>query len=177
QQTPDAMALRDRANQLPHDYQCPQAYRTAIPEELYATSYIRDQAVDFLASTQDQDAPFFAFVSFPDPHHPFTPPGKYWDMYKPDDFDVPLPFEAHRNPPPPILWSRQQMLEGKRGQQGPQASFFASEREIREAMALTCGMITMIDNAVGKIMEALEASGQAENTVVIFTSDHGDYMG
>ncbi len=177
QKTPDAMALRDRANQLPHDYQCPQAYRTAIPEELYATSYIRDQAVDFLASTAGQDAPFFAFVSFPDPHHPFTPPGKYWDMYKPDDFDVPLPFDAHHNPPPPILWSRQQMQEGKRGQQGPQASFFASEREIREAMALTCGMITMIDDAVGKIMEALEASGQADNTVVIFTADHGDYMG
>ncbi|VCU67972.1 Arylsulfatase [Pigmentiphaga humi] len=176
-QTPDADALRDRANQLPHDYVCPQAYRTAIPESLYATSYIRDRAVDFLGSTAGSEQPFFAFVSFPDPHHPFTPPGRYWDMYDPADFTVPLPFEAHRNPPPPILWSREQMRNGRRAGQGPQDSFFASEREIREAMALTCGMISMIDDAIGDVLAALQASGHADDTVVVFTSDHGDYLG
>jgi len=176
-QTPDADKLRDRANQLPHDYVCPQAIRTAIPEELYSTSYIRNRAVEFLESTRGNGQPFFAFVSFPDPHHPFTPPGRYWDMYDPDDFQVPLPYEAHRNPPPPIQWSREQMLNGRRAGQGPQDSFFATEREIREAMALTCGMITMIDDAVGDILAALQRSGHAENTVVIFTSDHGDYLG
>jgi len=176
-QTPDADKLRDRANQLPHDYVCPQAYRTPIPEELYSTSYIRDRAIDFLASTTGRDQPFFAFVSFPDPHHPFTPPGRYWDLYDPADFQVPLPFEAHRNPPPPILWSRRQMLNGRRASQGPQDSFFASPREIQEAMALTCGMIGMIDDAVGDVLAALKRSGHADHTVVIFTSDHGDYLG
>lgn len=177
QQVPDADALRNRANQLPHNYICPQAYRTPIPEELYATSYIRDRAVSFLKTTEGAVQPFFAFVSFPDPHHPFTPPGRYWDMYDPDDFKVRLPFESHKNPPPPILWSKQQMANGQRTQQGPQDSFFASEREVREAMALTCGMISMIDDAVGDIVAALDQSGQADNTVVVFTSDHGDYLG
>lgn len=174
---PEADRLRDRANQLPHDYVCPQAYRTAIPEAYYPTSYIRDRAVDFLRTTRGQAQPFFAFVSFPDPHHPFTPPGRYWGLYDPADFPVRLPFEAHRNPPPPIRWCRERFLDGSRARQGPHDSFFATEREIREAMALSAGMITMIDDAVGDIVRALQESGQAENTVIVFTSDHGDYLG
>jgi arylsulfatase A-like enzyme len=177
QQTADADWLRDRKNQLPHDYVCPQAYRTPIPPELYSTNYVRARAVEFLESASGSNRPFFAFVSFPDPHHPFTPPGKYWGMYDPADFRLELPFESHRNPPPPIRWSREQLLNGGRRMQGPQDSFFASEREVREAMALTCGMITMIDDAVGAILAALRKSGKYENTVVVFTSDHGDYLG
>lgn len=176
-QAPDAEALRERSRQLPHDYVCPQAFRTPIPEDLYPTAYIRDRAVDFLTGAAREDRPFFAFVSFPDPHHPFTPPGRYWDLYRPSDFEVPLPFEAHRNPPPPLRWSRERMLDGSRERQGQTDSFMATEHEIREAMALTCGMIAMIDDAVGDILRALEASGRYEDTVIVFTSDHGDYLG
>ena len=85
---PDWQELHDRANELPHNYSCPQAFRTPVPEDLYPTAYVRDRAVDYIASRAGEEAPFFAFVSFPDPHHPFNPPGKYWDMYNPDDFDV-----------------------------------------------------------------------------------------
>jgi arylsulfatase A-like enzyme len=51
------------------------------------------------------------------------------------------------------------------------------DRELREAMALTCGMISMIDDAVGDMLQVLESSGLADNTIVVFTSDHGDFMG
>ena len=84
--------MRDWDNQMEHDYTCPQAVRTPIPEELYPTTYIKNEAKRYLNGRADQDDPFFAFVSFPDPHHPFTPPGKYWDMYTPDQFSVDLPF-------------------------------------------------------------------------------------
>ena len=114
---PDADALRDHKNQLPHDYVCPQAYRTPIPEELYPTSFVRDRAVDFLNSVKGDDRPFFAFVSFADPHHPFTPPGKYWDMYDPADFAVRRPYDAHKNPPPPLVWSHERMRDGSRSKQ------------------------------------------------------------
>src|SRR3954469_7656201 len=83
-QRPDAEKLRDHKNQLPHDYVCPQAIRTALPEELYPTAFIRDRAVDYLRGASKED-PFFLMVSFPDPHPPFTAPGKYWGMYKPED--------------------------------------------------------------------------------------------
>ena len=53
----------------------------------------------------------------------------------------------------------------------------APDRQIKEAMALTAGMITMIDDAIGEILKTLEETGQADNTIIIFNSDHGDYLG
>lgn len=88
----DWEALHDDANQLPHNYTCPQAYRTPIPEDLYPTANVRDRAIDNLAGRKGEADPFFAFVSFPDPHHPCNPPGKYWDMYAPENFDLALPY-------------------------------------------------------------------------------------
>lgn len=173
-QHPATYDVRDA--QLPHDYICPQAVRTVIPEELYPTSFIRDRAIGFLDSTRNEDQPFFAFVSFPDPHHPFSPPGKYWDMYRPDDFAVRLPYERHQNPTPPMRWLHQRWKDGERFAAGQEA-FMANEWELKESMALTCGMITMIDDAVGAVLDALSRSGHADDTVIVFTSDHGDYLG
>ncbi|MPZ41072.1 MAG: sulfatase-like hydrolase/transferase [Rhizobiales bacterium] len=175
-QSTQADAWDDPRNQLPHDYVCPQAVRTAIPEELYSTSFIRNRAIDFIESSKHDGRPFFAFISFPDPHHPFTPPGKYWDMYDPADFSVRLPYEAHQNPTPPMRWLHARWKDGKRVS-GGQEAFMANEGELREAMALSCGMIAMLDDAIGAIIEALQSSGRYDNTVIIFNSDHGDYLG
>ena len=176
---PDADALRDRKNQLPHDYVCPQAIRTAIPEELYPTHYIADKACDWLdgyAGAKRRD-PFFLMVSFPDPHHPFTPPGRYWSMYRPQDMALPPSFH-HGNRPlaRPVAWALAQRESGKADTAG-QAAFAINEREAREAMALSCGMIAMIDDAIGRVLATLAASGMANDTIVIFTTDHGDYLG
>ncbi|MGE3246343.1 MAG: sulfatase, partial [Beijerinckiaceae bacterium] len=175
-QTPEADAWRDPKNQLEHDYACPQARRTPIPEDLYPTAFIRDRALDYLDSIKDETQPFFAFVSFPDPHHPFTPPGKYWDMYDPADFEQRLPYEAHKNPTPAMQWLRARHLDGTRATQ-TQEAFMADERETREAMALTCGMITMIDDCIGAILAKLKETGRYDDTVIIFNADHGDYLG
>ncbi|HVU43340.1 MAG TPA: sulfatase-like hydrolase/transferase [Xanthobacteraceae bacterium] len=176
---PDADALRDAKNQLAHDYVCPQAIRTPIPEELYPTSYIADKACEWLDGyTQGKrNDPFFLMVSFPDPHHPFTPPGRYWSMYRPGDMALPKSFE-HGNRPlaRSVAWALAQREAGKADTAG-QAPFAVNERESREAMALSCGMIAMIDDAIGRVLAALAASGAADDTVVIFTTDHGDYLG
>lgn len=169
-------ALHDPANELPHNYSCPQAYRTPIPEELYPTAYIRDRTIDFLNARKDQDAPFFSFVSFPDPHHPFNPPGKYWDLYDPDDFDVRLPFEAHKNPPAPMRWLYDNW-KNDGGQSTPQTAMMLDEQHIKEAMALTAGMMACIDDAVGDILGALEQNGLSKDTVICYNADHGDYLG
>ena len=171
----DPDTLRGPANQLAHDYTCPQAVRTAMPEELYSTSYIRNLAVNYLQEAKRKDKPFFAFVSFPDPHHPFTPPGKYWDMYKPEDMQVPENFDAHTNPPPHLQWVRKQPAPDPQTFKTDATSI--GRRNLQESMALTCGMITMIDDAIGDVMQSLEDTELANNTIVIFTSDHGDYLG
>ncbi|MEM8979029.1 MAG: sulfatase-like hydrolase/transferase [Pseudomonadota bacterium] len=171
---PDWKELHDPANERPHSYTCPQAFRTPVPESSYPTAWIADKAVDYLR--ERDETPFCAMVSFPDPHHPFNPPGRYWDMYDPEDFDISLPFEGHQNPPPPLVHARYEWEQGKTPPI-PQIGFFAGDREIKEAMALTAGMVTMIDDQVDRVVEALKASGKSDNTVIIFTSDHGDYLG
>lgn len=175
-QVEDPAALLDRSNQLPHNYSCPQAFRTPVPEELYSTNYIKERAKNYLATQANAEAPFFAFVSFPDPHHPFNPPGKYWDMYDPEAFSIPVHYEDHKSPPPPLKWAKAQKDENGYPT-ARNALFMGEDRHIQEGMALTAGMITMIDDAVGEIIETLKASGQYENTVIIFNSDHGDYLG
>ena len=172
----DWQALHDNANQIPHNYTCPQAYRTPIPEELYPTAYIRDSAIKYLSSRQHENEPFFAFVSFPDPHHPFNPPGKYWDMYSPDEFDISLPYSAHKNPTPPMQWLHNNWRNG--GEQIiPQIATMADDQHILETMALTAGMMAFIDDAVGDITKALQDTGLKDNTVVCYNSDHGDFLG
>ncbi len=152
----------------------PQAWRTAVPEELYSTSWIADRSASWLSEQAASDEPFFLQMSFPDPHHPFTPPGKYWDMYDPDQMELPASFG--KSFLPPIVAMQEAMKNGTdpRDNQNP---FAVSEREAREIIALTYGMITMIDDAVGRVLAQLDTLGLRENTIVVFTSDHGDYMG
>jgi arylsulfatase A-like enzyme len=173
----DAERLLGPENSLPHDYACPQAYRTRIPEELYSSAYISDRAETYLASRQGKSDPFFLMVSFPDPHHPFNPPGKYWDMYKPEQFEVPEAFRRNDwTPPPHVQQAIDDRAAGKANLHGMR-SIATTAREAQEARALTCGMIACIDDAIGRVLRALDASGQRDNTVLIFTTDHGDHLG
>jgi arylsulfatase A-like enzyme len=176
---PDADALRDRSNQLSHDYVCPQAFRTPIPEELYPTAYIAEKSCEWLDryAAGGHAKPFFLMTSFPDPHHPFTPPGRYWSMYAPQDMALPRGFASGNRPPArSVAWAMAQRESGKADTAG-QAAFAVSEREAREAMALSCGMIAMIDDAIGRVLARLAACGLADDTIVIFTTDHGDFLG
>lgn len=171
---PNYMDLVGPQNQLPHDYTCPMAVRTALPEEAYSTSYIRDRALEWIDQNGDDDQPFFLMVSFPDPHHPFNPPGKYWDMHNPDEMPLPNNFGGMENGTPFYEHFRQ-----REGAKGPvrEALERVSEKHTRQAMALTAGMIAMIDDAVGDVRAALSETNAHSSTVQIFNSDHGDMMG
>ncbi len=177
-EAPEVIPLRGRDDQLPHDYTCPQAIRTKIPEEYYSTSYIADRAAEWLEGRKGNSKPFFLMVSFPDPHHPFNPPGKYWDMYKPDEMPVPAAYSANDwEPPEYIKIAERDRARDKSLGQKAGYSVAVSQKEALEARALTCGMIAMIDDAVGQVRSAATDAGVAGDTVQIFTSDHGDHLG
>ncbi len=154
--------------------QAPQAWRTAVPEELYSTSWIADRTEAWLTEQARSDAPFFLQMSFPDPHHPFTPPGRYWDMYAPADIALPASFGQGDLPP---IRAMQAALSSGADPRDNQNPFAVTADEARAIIALTYGMITMIDDAIGRVLSRLKALGLDETTVVIFTTDHGDYMG
>lgn len=173
---PDPAALRGPARALSSTVTAPQCWRTAVPEALYPTAYVKEQACDFLAE-QDPETPFVLVVSFPDPHHPFTPPGRYWPMYDPDAVELPASFH---HPVEAIPGLPESALEAYCwGSEDPQSHwpFAVSERQVREIIALNYGSISMVDDAVEEVLAVLKARGLADDTVVAFTSDHGDYMG
>ncbi|MDA0186501.1 MAG: sulfatase-like hydrolase/transferase [Proteobacteria bacterium] len=153
----------------------PQVWRTSLPEAYYPTAYVGEESCLFLQNPSDD--PFLLVASFPDPHHPFTPPGRYFDMYDPADIPLPESFGhptlARTDLPPNI----RRVYEI--GAENPDAywPFHSDAEATRRMIALNYGAITMIDDWIGRILDALEQSGKAENTVVVFMSDHGDYMG
>lgn len=175
----DADTLRGPDNALPHDYVLPQAWRTALPEELYPTSYVVERTLAYLEShaRRTDGAPFFIQCSFPDPHHPFTPPGRYWDLYKPADVALPAAFHVGNRPQPPHVAALHAARDNGTRVADSQPAFAVSEREAREAVALTYGMIAMIDDGIARVLQRLDALGLARDTVIVFTSDHGDLMG
>jgi arylsulfatase len=154
-----------------------QAWRTQVPEALSTTAYVASEACDRLQAYAEGGQPFFLQCSFPDPHHPFTPPGRFWDMYRPQDMALPESYGArHTGPLPHLDWLHTQREQGRAVKHTP-AMFAATEREVREALALNYGSITHLDGAVGQVLARLHELGLAEDTVVLFTSDHGDYFG
>ena len=151
-------------------------YETIIPEDLYPTTYIADQSVKFLERFSEgkyEKDNFFLHCSFPDPHHPVCPPGKYRDLYNPKDIELPSNFSDAKN----LLnhpFLGEQLKDKRFIHLLPQK---VDEETAKIFIALTYGTIKMIDDNVGRILKILEKTGLSENTMVIFTSDHGDYCG
>ena len=152
------------------------SFETELPVEQYPTTYCQERTIHFLerhSKGEYGDKPFFLCCSFPDPHHPVCPPGKYKDMYKPEEISLPSSFydfnnlDSHKFLGPliknPVF--RGAMLRA------------STEEEVREFIRLTYGSISLFDYAIGEILASLEKFGYAENTIVVYTSDHGDLMG
>lgn len=179
QHEPNLDALAGPANATPDPrYSAPQVYRTRVPEELYPTCYVVDRTLESLdACSADPDTPFFLVASFPDPHHPFTPPGKYWDMYDPDEICVPASLNGGETGATPALAHIRRARDDATANTQGTLPFAVNAREAQETIATTYGMIAMIDDGVGQMMAWLKARGLDKNTVVIFMSDHGDFMG
>ena len=168
--------MRDPANAIPDDrYSAPQARRARIPEELYSSGYVAERTVAFLESHagSGRRQPFFLQMAFPDPHYPFTPPGRYWDMYDLEAVALPASFDA--DSPMMVAGLKAAHREGRASREW-HAPFAVDPREAREIIALTYGMISMIDDCAGAALDALKRLRFDDRTIIVFTSDHGDYM-
>lgn len=159
-------------------YVAPQAWHTRLDEFSYPTHYIAQQTSDWIRRHVQErpDQPFAVMCSFPDPHHPWTPPGRFWDMYQPEDIPVPPSMRQGQPQPPHVRWLEQERQQGQARLDGPRL-FAASAREVQEMIALTYGMISNIDERIGMVMQTLRECAAYDDTVVIFTADHGDLMG
>jgi len=153
-----------------------QVYDPPYGPELHSTTFITERTIDFIEQAAADGESFVAWASFPDPHHPMTPPGEWFDRHDPADMTLPTSINDPLEGAPEYLRRLQRFTADQQRQYV--SPFGASDHElVRECIAATYGMVEMIDDAVAKIMARLEQLGLRENTIVVFTSDHGDMMG
>ncbi|NQU30645.1 MAG: sulfatase-like hydrolase/transferase [Anaerolineae bacterium] len=168
-----------------------------LPAELHQTTWCAEKAMEFIS--EEREGPWLASVNIYDPHPPFNPPEAYRELYDPAQMPGPLfrdsdlaqqeklagvDFQSQgrhpdaldiNNPVIPLGWRRGEAQP--KADDGGVEGDIATRRDARTLQAAYCAMIKQIDDQVGRLLEGLEESGQRDNTVVIFTSDHGEMLG
>ena len=143
------------------------------PGENSYTAYdlgVTREACNWLANTRNTtaDKPWALFVSWLRPHYPLTCPTDFYNLYPLDSLDNARFTDPSQLPEHPVLKTIRHNFDYDR--------YFTEEtRQI--ARASYYGLCSFLDYQVGRVMAALEASGQAQNTLIIYTSDHGDHNG
>jgi arylsulfatase A-like enzyme len=130
------------------------------------TGILARRAVRFLEE-QTGDRPFCAWVSFPDPHSPIQCPEPYASLHPPESLTLP----PWRDDDLDGKQERVRVFRRLRGYEELPEGF------VRRWLGIYYGMIRFIDDAVGRILAALDRRGLADDTIVVFASDHGDYAG
>jgi arylsulfatase A-like enzyme len=166
---------------LPPDAGAAQTWHSALPPAWHNSTWVGDRTIEFIRS--HRGGPFLAWASFPDPHHPFDAPEPWSRLHHPDEIDLPAhrTKDLERRP-----WWHKASLEGKprlarpdmlahreKGSRVPDQT----DLQLRHLIANYYGMISLIDHNVGRILNALDDYGLAENTFVVYTTDHGDWLG
>lgn len=143
-----------------------------IPAEHHQTTWCAEKTIEFL--TENQGSPwFFSFNCFA-PHHPFDPPAEYLERYDPDEMPLPKIGPGDPNTKPHF-----QQLDSEWAHNSP-GEFHTgamTDQDRREVCAAYYAMCEHIDDEVGRILTALDETGQRDNTIVIFMSDHGEMLG
>ena len=154
-----------------------------LPVEDYIDTWTATEALRWLG---DGDGPFFAWVSFSGPHTPWDPPAPYDRMYDPDQIPEPARREGELEEKHPdwvdciaqTVPATPPFSRDNRRQPGIANAYRRfSDRQRREMLAAYYGQISLIDAQVGRLLEHLDERGLGEDTLVIFTTDHGDYLG
>ena len=138
-------------------------YLSAIPSELHSSAWVADRTIRWLEQ-RDASKPFLLFAGFSDPHHPFNPPADAYAAFA----DAPYLPEQDR---------QGLAVRGNPGlAQEPFDCRHFSETDVAWVRRTTACMTHLIDRAVGRVLAALDRLKLSDDTIIIFTSDHGDFL-
>lgn len=151
----------------------------------FATDWLTSRTLDFFDTQKDSGQPFFHVLSLPDPHTPNSVRPPYNKMYDIKDFKVPDTWREIYDDAMPEWWGPEidsltkfrDKKTGKTTKGRPVVSSQEQKNTIRRDATQYFGMVNVIDENIGRIIERLKENGQFENTVIIFSSDHGDLLG
>jgi arylsulfatase A-like enzyme len=141
-----------------------------LPEQYSKPAYLAGEASRFMR--ENRDNPFVLFVNFLEPHMPFFGPRD--DLHALRDVELPANFETR---PAADQALKARLLARLYQEQGHSGLPLKTEADWRRMIANYWGLCSLVDTHVGRILATLEDCGLAEDTIVVYTSDHGDMMG
>ncbi|MGR3839912.1 MAG: sulfatase-like hydrolase/transferase [Cognatishimia sp.] len=136
-----------------------------IREEHSETPWLTDRTMDFI---EQAEGPWCAHVSFIKPHWPYIVPAPYHDMYGANHVPAPKRHEMEREDPHPVYGA---YMENRI------CSAFQQEEVRQKVIPAYMGLIKQCDDQLGRLLDFLEETGRMESTMIVLTSDHGDYLG
>jgi len=155
--------------------ECP-SVKYGMPDELHQTTWCAEKAIDFMRAHAGDDEPWLFSVNMFDPHHAFDPPRERFERYleRLDEIPAPRFQEGELDNKPPY---QAKDHDGAHGGSMPPAASKLDAHQQRLIRAAYWAMCDLIDDRVGAMVRVLEETGQLENTIVIFMSDHGEMLG
>ena len=137
-----------------------------IPEELSETPYMTGRAIDFMEQAGEE--PWLCHLSFIKPHWPYIVPAPYHSMYGPEHVVPPVRSAAEKATTHPVYgaYIKSRICRA-----------FARDDVRERVIPAYMGLIKQIDDQMGRLFAYMEEKGLMENTMIVFTSDHGDYLG
>jgi arylsulfatase A-like enzyme len=155
-----------------------------IPAEYHDTTWVAENTIEWISKhSQNPEEPWFCWASFQDPHEPFVCPEPWYSQVREEELQLSEGYREGEFDDKPAFYREALKNNWRRFQEegGPGVPCISArgddEASALRALRATLGMVAFIDDRVGAIMAALEQSGQADNTLVIFTSDHGELHG
>ncbi len=135
--------------------------------EKFSSELFADAVIEFLSAQKGEDDPFFAYVAFTAPHDPRQPPVPFREAY------------YKKRPPLPLNYMPQHPFHNgwMVGRDEKLAGWPRTKEVISDQLCEYYGLITHLDAQIGRILAALEATGRAKNTIVVYAADHGLAMG
>ncbi|WFB35935.1 sulfatase-like hydrolase/transferase [Kiritimatiellota bacterium B12222] len=154
-----------------------------LPPDATMEAFTAQHTIAYLKQRSEDGKPFFCWANFIRPHQPYTPPAKYMKRFDSskwgrgananDGIAKPESFDENPDHLPPSLRRQREAVDGTWCLQ----RCHEEEQLFRHALACYYACVEEVDQLIGEIMSALEASGLAENTIVIYGSDHGEFVG
>ncbi|MFT7673940.1 MAG: arylsulfatase A-like enzyme, partial [Gammaproteobacteria bacterium] len=141
-------------------------YPANIREEDSETAFCTDRAIEFIQSTKDQ--PWCLHLSYIKPHWPIIAPSPYHEQYSVEDVPAAVKADSEKTNPHPLLQAFMQK---------EYSESYADEDLRDEVIPVYMGLVTQLDDHLGRLFDFLEAENQMASTLIVFTSDHGDYLG
>jgi arylsulfatase A-like enzyme len=160
-----------------HDYYEPHGARgemyyipqvSTLPAEAHPSQWVGNESVRFIGDMAATDQPWCLFSSFIHPHPPFAPPKPWHKLYRAPD--MPLPY-APEHSAELHTWVNRLQNRYKHRDRGIDLNL------LRTIEAYYYATISFMDYQIGRILKALEESGELDNTLILFTSDHGEHLG